>query len=277
MAFAYPVISDKSITRIAGISDLWDGGTDQRAAPEISVIMPALNAAAHLARAVASVQAQTRHDWELIIADDGSRDGTFALAASLAAADPRIKVLPRYEAAPRGAGAARNRAIDVAQGRYLAFLDADDEWMPDKLRRQVGRMEDEGLALTFTGFWRNRGARRHEIKVPLAVTRGALLGGNVMGTLTVVCDRAQLGKVAFPDLPLRQDYALWLDLLRRTHRAQAIQAPLAVAHVTPGSLSSNRWRAVGATWRMYRDHVGLGRVAAAGCLASHLVRRLWRG
>lgn len=254
-----------------------DRSADRGVAPRISVIMPALNAAAHLARAVASVKAQTRHDWELIIADDGSCDGTLALAASFAAADPRIKVLRRREAAPRGAGAARNRAIKAAQGRYLAFLDADDEWVPDKLHRQVGRMEAEGLALTFTGFWRDRGARRHEIKVPEGVTRAGLLAGNVMGTLTVVCDRAQLGKVAFPDLPLRQDYALWLDLLRRTHRAQAIQAPLAVAHVTPGSLSSNRWRAVRATWRMYRDYVGLGHLAAAGCLTSHLMRRLWRG
>jgi teichuronic acid biosynthesis glycosyltransferase TuaG len=277
MNTGYPAKDDESITRIAGVSDSGDGGITQGDAPRISVIVPALNADAHLARAVASVQAQTRHDWELIIADDGSRDGTLALAASLAKADPRIKVLPRAKTALPGAGAARNRAIETAQGRYLAFLDADDEWLPDKLATQVGRMEAKGLALAYTGFWRDRGTRRYEVKVPAQVTRAALLRGNVMGTLTVVCDREQLGKIAFPDLSLRQDYALWLDLLRRTERAQAIRAPLSVAHVTPGSLSSNRWRAVRATWRMYRDYAGLGRLAAAGCLASHLTRRLWRG
>jgi len=273
----YPAFRDKSITRIACASGLTEDHAGEAAAPAISVIMPALNAEAHLARAVASVQVQTRSDWELIIADDGSCDGTLALADSLAKADSRIRVLPPTDSDAHGAAAARNKAMATARGRYLAFLDADDEWLPDKLRLQVGRMEAEALALTFTGFWRDRGARRYEVKVPPRVTREALLRGNVMGTLTVVCDREQLGDVAFPDLSLRQDYALWLSLLCRTEAAQALQTPLAVSHVTPGSLSSNRLRATRATWRVYREFAGLGRLAAAGCLTSHLAGRVWRG
>lgn len=273
----YPALRDKSIARKTCAAGLIKDYAGQTTRPVISVIMPALNAEAHLARAVASVRMQTRSDWELIIVDDGSCDGTLALAATYARSDPRITALSRAKYDAQGAAAARNRGILQSRGRYIAFLDADDEWLPEKLRLQVGRMEAEGLALTFTGFWRDRGARRYEVKMPARVTRKGLLRGNVMGTLTVVCDRGRLGDIAFPDLPLRQDYALWLSLLCRIEAAQAIQAPLAVSHVTPGSLSSNRLRATRATWRVYREFAGLGRLAAARCLTSHLVGRVWRG
>lgn len=245
--------------------------------PLISVIMPAFDAAAHLPRAVASVRRQTRKDWELWISDDESRDRTVALAKSFAAHDPRVKVLTKGVRGKKGAAAARNRAISAARGRFLAFLDADDEWLPEKLDRQVGLMLTEGAALTFTGFWRQKALRRHEVKVPSRVTGRGLLRGNVMGTLTVMCDRGQLGDITFPSLALRQDYALWLDLLHRTEAAIGLQAPLAVSHVTQGSLSSNRWRATRATWQVYRQHAGLGPLASGYCLASHLARRLRRG
>jgi teichuronic acid biosynthesis glycosyltransferase TuaG len=246
-------------------------------APAVSIIMPCLNAAACLPRAVASVTAQTRHDWELIIADDGSSDATPALARERAAADPRIRVLAAPETSPRGAAAARNRGIAVARGRYLAFLDADDEWLPEKLARQLGWMQAEGLALTYTGFWRVHATGRREVRVPARVDRQRLLRGNVIGVLTAICDRDQLGPMAMPLLPLRQDYAFWLDLLKRTEAAHGLQVPLAIYHVTPGSLSANRWRASAATWRMYREHAGLGPLPAAWYLASHVIRRLIRG
>lgn len=245
--------------------------------PLISVIMPAYDAAAHLPRAVASVRRQKREDWELWISDDGSRDGTVALARSFAEHDPRIKVLSKGDHDQKGAAAARNRAIAQSGGRFLAFLDADDEWLPEKLDRQAGLMLTQGAALTFTGFWRQKGARRHEVKVPPSVTRRGLLRGNVMGTLTVMCDRRQLGDITFPSLALRQDYALWLDLLNRTDAATGLQAPLAVSHVTQRSLSSNRWRAARATWHVYRQHAGLGPLASGYYLTSHLARRLCRG
>ena len=245
--------------------------------PLISVIMPAYDASAHLPRAVASVRRQTRKDWELLISDDGSRDNTVALARSFAQHDPRIKVLTKGDHDSKGAAAARNRAISHASGRFLAFLDADDEWLPEKLDRQVGLMLTEGAALTFTGFWRQKAERRHEVKVPSRVIRRDLLKGNVMGTLTVICDRCQLGEITFPLLALRQDYALWLDLLHRTDAAIGLQAPLAVSHVTQGSLSSNRWRATRATWHVYRQHAGLGPLASGYYLTSHLARRLRRG
>ena len=103
--------------------------------PLVSVITPVRDAADTLAETVASVRAQTRGDWEMLLIDDGSTDGSAALAAGFAAADPRTRALPLGP--PLGTAAARNRGIAAARGRYIAFLDADDLWRPEKLARQI--------------------------------------------------------------------------------------------------------------------------------------------
>lgn len=241
----------------------------------VSVIMPAYNAASVLERAVASVGAQTFTDWELLIVDDASGDGTLALAQRMAAADPRIRVFehPRQQ----GAGPARNTALSHARGRYIAFLDADDAWLPEKLDRQVAHLAETGAPLGYSGFWRVSGQKRHAVQVPPSVDYAELLKGNCIGCLTAIYDRAIYGSVPMPDLALRQDFALWLSLLKRQGPARGITEPLAIYHRTSGSLSSNRKRAVAASWRMYRVEIGLKRWQAARYLANNLFRRLWRG
>ncbi len=242
----------------------------------VSVLMPAHGACDTLERAVASVRAQSFEDWELLITDDACAGGTGALAAALAGQDPRIRVLAHTET--RGAAAARNTALAAARGRYIAFLDADDAWCPEKLARQIPFMERTGAALGYTGFWRvAEGGARRAVPVPATVTRAALLRGNVIGCLTAVYDRAALGDCPMPALPLRQDYALWLDILGRVPCAHGLTEPLALNHTRPGSLSSNRLRAAAATWAMYRRHMGLPRHRAAWYLGNHLLRRLARG
>ncbi len=240
--------------------------------PAVSVITPCYNAAGTLARAVASVQAQSFADWEMIVSDDGSTDGSAALAERLAAGEPRLRLL-RWPG-NSGAARARNRAIAAARGRYIAFLDADDEWLPEKLKRQIAFMQAEDVALCYTGFYRVRGGRRHAVRVPAAVDYDGLLRGNVIGCLTAVYDSAIYGRAEMPDIRMRQDYGLWLQLLRRSGPARAVTAPLAVYHMRAGSLSSDRLRGIAATWRLYREIEGLPRHRAAACLASHLWRRL---
>lgn len=255
--------------------------------PAVSVITPCFNAEKTLARCVASVHAQDFADWEMIVSDDGSRDGSLALAEALAAADPRIRVLrggatdtghdTGSAGAPpvnSGAARARNRALAAARGRYIAFLDADDEWLPGKLSRQIGFMRAEQVVFSYTGFYRERNGTRRLVEVPASVSYDELLRGSVIGCLTAIYDSAFFGPVRMPDLRLRQDYGTWLMLLRRTDRARAVQAPLAIHHLQPGSLSSNRLRASVGTWRMYRQVAGLSRRRAAACLTSHLWRRL---
>nr|WP_216665618.1 glycosyltransferase family 2 protein [Pseudoruegeria sp. HB172150] len=241
--------------------------------PLVTVVTPVYNALSTLERTVDSVRAQDFGDWELILSDDGSTDGSDDLAQRLACKDPRIRFLPH--ACNTGAAQARNRALGVARGQFVAFLDADDEWLPHKLRRQIQFMRETGAAFTYSGYLRVRGSRRREVRVPPSVDYAGLLGGNVIGCLTAVYDTAQLGRVEMPDLRLRQDYALWLKLLRQVDCARAVPEPLALHHLRTGSLSSARWAALRATWTLYRQVEGLPRHRAATCLTRHLTRRLF--
>ena len=241
----------------------------------VSILMPARNAAPWLGAAIASVQAQIFQDWELILVNDASTDDTAACARAAALSDRRLHLIDSTQ--PLGAAGARNLALDAARGRFIAFLDADDTWHPDKLHQQIPFMQGQGAALSYTGFWRQTGSRRHRVRVPPTVNRGTLLRGNVIGCLTAIYDTAQLGKVAMPALPMRHDYALWLDLLARAGPAHGLDVPLATHIRRAGSLSSGRLGAMAATWRVYRDHGGLRRGAAMLCLTSHLAKRLHRG
>lgn len=240
--------------------------------PLVSVIMPVWNAAPTLAEAVSSVRAQTWPDWELVLIDDGSSDASPGIAAGLAAADPRIRLLAR--GANGGAAAARNDGIRAARGRFLAFLDADDRWRPEKLARQLAFMGQGGHAFAFSSYRRMAADGRPGavVPVPARVTHAELLRGNVIGCLTAIYDSAVLGKVEMPPLARRQDYALWLSLLRRLPAAHGLNAVLADYRVSPGSLSGNKLVAAAATWRLYREQEGLSPLGAGTCFLHYALR-----
>lgn len=240
--------------------------------PAVSVLMPAFRATATLAGSVASVQAQTRGDWELLLIEDGSGDGTRALALALAATDRRIRVI----ALPVNGGAARARNAGLAQarGRYIAFLDADDLWLPTKLEQHLAFMARSGAVFSYTGYLRVRAGRQRRVRVPATLSHAVLLRGNAIGCCTVIYDSAALGRVPMPDLRLRQDYGLWLQLLRLTPTAHGLPAALSIHHRRPGSLSGGLWRGISGTWVLYRQAEGLSRAQALRCLSAHLVNRL---
>jgi teichuronic acid biosynthesis glycosyltransferase TuaG len=240
--------------------------------PAVSVVTPVWNAADTLAATVASVQAQTRPDWEMLLIDDGSTDGSGALAARLAAADPRLRLLGW--SGNRGAAAARNAGIAASRGCHVAFLDADDLWRPEKLQVQLDYMAGTGAVFAFSAYRRMDAAGRPlgRVGVPARVSHDELLRSNVIGCLTAVYDARHYGAVAMPDLRRRQDYGLWLRLLARGQPAHGIDTVLADYRVRPASLSGNKLAALGATWTLYREAAGLGRVRAAGFLAQNAAR-----
>jgi glycosyltransferase involved in cell wall biosynthesis len=236
--------------------------------PAVSVITPAFDAATTLEATIASVLAQTRTDWEMLIADDGSTDATAAIAAAWAARDPRIRLLPGPGRA--GPAAARNRAIRAARGRFIAFLDADDRWRPEKLARQIAFMQAEATPFSFTAY-RRENASGHDlgtVHAPAAVDHATLLRGNVIGCLTAIYDTAHFGKVEMPPLPLRQDYALWLTLLRRGGVARGLDEVLADYRVRADSLSGSKLRAARGTWRVLRRE-GLPLPRALWCFGHY--------
>lgn len=245
--------------------------------PAVSVLMPCLNGAAHLAAAIASVQAQEVPDWELIIADDGSTDDSAKIAWACAAEDPRIRPLPVPDGGRTGAAATRNRALAQARGRYVAFLDCDDLWRPAKLARQLEAMAATGAPFCCSAYALHRPGRAPHVRdVPTRMDRAALLRGNRVGCLTAIYDRAALGPQPMPDIPMRHDYALWLHLLTLTPYVIGVNEVLADHHRRPGSLSAGVLRPTWATWTMLRHQAGLGRGKASQALAWHLTRRLWQ-
>lgn len=202
--------------------------------PTISIIMPCYNGAKHVERSILSVQAQTRRDWELIVVDDGSTDGSWPLLAALSATDTRIELLRQQNA---GAAAARNRGLRAARGRFIAFLDADDTWDPRFLELMSAALDDNPDAgIAYCG-WQNVGLPGGQglpfippdYETPAKLE--ALLEGcrwPIHGALT----RAPLirGCDGFDEtLSSCMDYDLWLRL-GTEQRLQRIPAVLAYYH-----------------------------------------------
>ena len=224
-----------------------------RKRPQVSVLMPVFDAAATLAASVQSIQAQTDPDWELLLIDDCSRDGSPDLARRLAQGDPRIRLLqmPRNS----GAAAARNHGLAAARGRFIAFLDADDLWRPDKLAHQLAFHRRTGAALSFTGYARVCGAGGALIRTVPArdgLPYHRLLRHNPIGCLTAIYDTSICGKVEMPEFRRQHDYALWLRLVRRHGPARGLNEDLAIYRVRRQSLSSDKRAAAADIWRVLR-------------------------
>lgn len=241
--------------------------------PVVSVITPAFRAAAYLEKTISSVRAQTFSDWEMIIVDDASRDGTAEILSSQSTIEPRI----RWEIAPqnRGPGPTRNRALELARGRYVAFLDADDLWDPPKLQRQLTWMRSRGDAFTFTGYRvvSREGEVRGEISaIPEHMHYADLLKNTVIGCLTVVLDRDQTGPLSFPALRTSQDTALWLSLLKRGMVAVGIPEVLASYRLVGDSNTRNKLKAAKGVWELYRGHEHLSVPRCAWYFANYAIR-----
>lgn len=231
--------------------------------PLVSVVMPVHNSSATLGASVRSVLAQTHADVELLVTDDASTDGSLEMLHELARQDERV----RPEAAPEqgGAAKARNLAMARARGEYVAFLDSDDMWLPAKVERQLAFAAQGDAPLTFTSYYKVDGDYTGEardftpngrvVEARSRVTYRDMLAQDHIGALTAMYDRAALGTRLMPDMPKRQDYALWLSIMRDGNPARGLQEPLAIYRAgRAGSLSSNKLALVEHNWRLYREH-----------------------
>ncbi len=219
--------------------------------PSVSILTPAFNVGRFVDQTVASAQAQTFADWELIVVDDGSTDDTGARVESAARRDPRIRLVSPGR--NQGIAASRNLGIDAARGRFLAFLDADDLWDTDKLERQLQFMNERSATLSFTGYrlTDESGARLGNVRAPPTLTYRQMLRGHRVGCLTVMVDREK-AKLRFPAFPKASDLAGWLSVLREGHLAHGLDAQLATYRVVRDSISRRKARYVGRVWEVYR-------------------------
>lgn len=241
--------------------------------PLVSIITPAWNAERFLEEHLASIQAQTYPAWEHLIVDDGSRDQTREMLRAAAARDPRIR--PFFHETNRGVSGARNTALANAQGKYVAFLDADDTWLPLKLERQVAFMERTGHAFTYHQYRciDERGAllSPEPVWMPEHVDhRGYLRYNGTVGTISVMINQEVSGSLRMESVPA-EDFVLFLDLLRRMP-AYGLFEDLARHRVVVNSLSSNKIKVMKWMWDIYRRREGLGLGASAYYMGTYIGR-----
>lgn len=238
------------------------------------------NAAAYITETIRSVQAQTYADWEWLLVDDDSTDETRTIAEREAAADPggRIRVLSMD--VNSGPARCRCTGVDAARGEYLAFLDADDIWLPQKLEHELAFLQQEGAAFVCHAYEfgdeQARGTGK-TVHPPRVLTYEKALTRTVVFTSTVMFDMKKLTKeqVHMPDCP-SEDTALWWRLMRTGHACHGLDEVLTIYRRPSQSLSSNKGRQIRNVWQLYRAQEGLNVPKSAACLAGWAVRAALR-
>lgn len=238
----------------------------------VSIITPAYRAARFVGETIRSVQAQTWTNWEMLIVDDCSPDDTCAVVEAAAAGDARVRLIRQPQNG--GPAAARNAALAAARGRWLAFLDSDDLWLPEKLERQLHFQRKHGARLTFTEFRRisedgSRTGRR--VTVPERLDYRGLLGNTAIATSTVIADRAQTGDIVMKKT-YYDDFACWLQLLRNGGHAHGLREDLMRYRVAGGSVSRNKKKSAREVWKAYRHIEQLDPLRSAWYFTQYAIR-----
>jgi glycosyltransferase involved in cell wall biosynthesis len=216
----------------------------------VSIVMPAYKAHDTLAMAVKGIQSQSHEGWELLLLLDGEHEQDIQIAKSLAAADSRIQLC--ISSKNRGVVRMRNLGIRLAKGTWLAFCDADDVWVPNKLKWQLQAADAVGASLVCSSFWywhaKEKGEFWREVKLPARLDASIMLRTNAIPMSTAMINIGQLGKQYFSPMPeglIHEDYDFWLRImLEKQPRAVTLAQPTTLIRVAPHSRSANKWLAL---------------------------------
>ena len=246
--------------------------------PLVSIITPVCNASRWIPDVLTSVWKQTFADWEHLLVDDASTDSSTEMIEAAAERDVRI-VLVRMSrnSCP---SAARSRALDAARGRYIAFLDADDLWLPEKLSRSISCMQANGYAFLYHDyrFMSYDGQRVGPLVVaPEVLDFRALHTQRGFGCLSIVLDREQLPDFRFPTdhAFLHEDFCAWLRVVQDGHIGHPLHADLARYRLSAQSRSGNKLHAARETWKIYRQFSGLSLPRATGWWLQYAWNGFW--
>ena len=221
----------------------------KKANPLVSIVTPCFNSQKYILDTINSVQNQTVTDWELLLINDASTDHTERIIKECQTLDSRIKYFKHNH--NRGPAYARNLGIENAKGKYLAFLDADDVWLPKFLESCIARNK----AFVFTSALRvdeNLKPMLSPFIVPEKVSYSDVLKSNSIICSTAFIDIEKLGKLYMPLIKKRQDMGLWLQYLKKTEYAFGIKKPLAMYRIRENSLSRNKKNLLKHQWDFYR-------------------------
>lgn len=220
----------------------------------VSIVMPAYNAARTIRDSITSVQAQTFQDWELIVIDDGSKDETATILTEIAMSDSRIRFLQNEKNS--GASYTRNRAVALAEGEWIAFLDSDDLWKPEKLEKQLDlsqKRPDMVVCYTASSFIDDAG-RPYGYVMPAIerLTYRTLLRKNLMSCSSVMIRTSVMKEIQMPNDTMHEDYYVWLTVVKECGIAYGINEPLLIYRMCANSKSSNRLKSAKMLFNSYR-------------------------
>ena len=246
----------------------------------VSIITPSFNAMKFIEETYCSITQQTYANWEWLITDDCSDDGTWEYISAIALKDPRIKIIKNR--CNSGAAVTRNRSIERAKGDFIAFLDSDDIWLPDKLSRHIEFMEQQQANVSFTPYLlidenstdigeiidiNKEGAFSYE---------DMLLKKSTMGCCTVIVRSCAFSDLSMPLIRAGQDYALWLKLLKTGQKAVIFSEVLSKYRIVTNSLSRNKLKKAYNIWQVYRDIEQLNIIKALYVFSHYAVRALFK-
>lgn len=221
---------------------------------KISIITPAYNAEKYIEETINSVLKQTYNNWELLVIDDCSTDNTTELVKKYATKDSRIKLVQVFKNG--GVAKARNIGLENATGRYIAFIDSDDLWKPDKLEKQLAFMQQKDCVLSYTNFqkfYSNNGTLGKVMKCPQKMKALDILKNTAIGCLTVMVDKNKSGDFRMPLLNHTEDNCTWYQILRDNGQtAYNVGEVLALYRDGNDSLTRNKKKAAKQQWETYR-------------------------
>lgn len=246
----------------------------------VSIIVPVYNAENYIRETISCVAAQTYGDWELLLVEDGSADDTPRIIQSSMEQEGTDRIRLIRQPSNMGAARARNRGLGEARGRYIAYLDADDLWVPEKLERELRFLREREAAFVFTGyeFADERGEGTGKVvHVPETLSYRQALGNTTIFTSTVMFDTEKIDRklLEMPDVK-SEDTALWFQVLRNGYTAHGLDENLVRYRRAGRSLSSNKLEALGRIWNLYRrqEHLSLPLSAYYFChWAARAVKR----
>ncbi|AZV69029.1 glycosyltransferase family 2 protein [Bacillus cereus] len=236
----------------------------------ISIVIPSYNASSFIKETIQSVQSQTYTNWEMIIIDDVSKDNTRELIKEEIKKDGRIQLIELQKNG--GAAIARNIGINNAKGKYVAFLDSDDLWLPEKLEKQLEFMQNNDIAFSFTSYQiinQDGTLTDKVVHVPEKINYNGLLKNTIIGCLTVMLDIEKLGRVQMPNIRTRQDTATWLKILRQGHYAYGLDEVLSKYRKVENSISSKKFKMAKMNWKLYREIEELSIPKSAWCFINY--------
>lgn len=240
----------------------------------VSIVMPSYNTARYIGETIESVQKQTYKNWELIIVDDCSTDNSMDVIRSFN--EPRIRLLQNKKNS--GAAISRNYALREAKGKWVAFLDSDDTWAPEKLEKQIRFMEEHSYAFTFTDYRVClNGAWLPYINTgPNVVTKRKMYDYCYFSTITVMYEREKIGLIQIANLRKNNDYAMWLQAIEKSN---AYRLPECLSYYIKhdGSVSSgSKVKLIKWHYKLFREGLGKNPVVSGILTANNLVHGVWK-